>query len=112
MKTMNIYVGNLDYKLTEADLKTIFQSYGEVESAKVIVDRETGRSRGFGFVKMPKNEEALKAVKALNGTEMSGKKILVNKARPKPQRNTHRGGFGGDHHRRGFDNSSGGRRNR
>lgn len=107
---MNIYVGNLDYKMSEDDLRKTFQSYGNVESAKIIVDRETGRSRGFGFVKMTEDEEALKAIKALNGTEMGGKKIVVNKARPKPQRNSRRGGFGNGHRRRGFDNNTGGGR--
>jgi RNA recognition motif-containing protein len=112
MKTMNIYIGNLDYKLTEDDLKTTFQSYGEIESAKIIVDRKTGRSRGFGFVRMFEKEEALKAIQAFNGTEIGGKTLVVKKAYPKPQRNNRRGGFGAAHRRRGLDSNTGGRRNR
>jgi len=111
MKTMNIYIGNLDCKLTEDDLKAAFQSYGEVESVKIIVDRETGQSRGFGFVRMFEKEEALKAIQALNGTEIGGETIVVKKAHPKPQRNNRHGGIGANHRRRGLDSNTGGRRN-
>ncbi len=96
---MNIFVGGLSYQLTEDELKTAFESYGEVESAKIIEDRDTGRSKGFGFVEMPEKEEALKAIEGLNGTELGGKTITVNEARPKPRRNDHRGGFGGGRNR-------------
>ena len=92
---MNIYVGNLDYQLTEDNLKSAFQAYGEVESARILTDRDTGRSKGFGFVEMPEREEALKAIEALNGTGLGEKTITVNEARPKPQRNTRGGGRGG-----------------
>jgi RNA recognition motif-containing protein len=104
---MNIYVGNLDYQLTEDNLKAAFQAYGEVQSARIITDRDTGRSKGFGFIEMPEKDEALKAIEVLNGTELGGKTITVNEARPKPQRNKRGGGFGGG--RRG---ESGGGRNR
>ncbi len=95
METMNIFVGGLNYQLTEGELKAAFQSFGEVESAKIIEDRDTGRSKGFGFVEMPEKEEALKAIEGLNGTELGGRTITVNEARPKSPRNDSRGGFGG-----------------
>ncbi len=95
METMNIYVGNLDYQLTEDNLKTAFQVYGEVESVRILTDRDTGRPKGFGFVEMPEKEEALKAIEALNGAELGGRTVTVNESRPKPQRNSRRGGFGG-----------------
>jgi len=80
---MNIYVANLSYGVTDADLKELFQEYGEVSSANVIKDRETGRSRGFGFVEMPNDAEALKSIKELHGVEYDGKVITVNAAKPK-----------------------------
>ena len=92
---MNIYVGNLDYQLIEDNLETAFQAYGEVESARIITDRDTGRSKGFGFVEMPEKEDALEAIKALNGTGLGEKTITVNEAHQKPQSNKGRGGFGG-----------------
>ncbi len=107
METMNIYVGNLDYQLTEDNLKTAFQAYGDVESVRIITDRDTGRPKGFGFVEMPEKEEASKAIEALNGTELGGRTITVNESRPKPRHNDHRGGFGG-----GRGGSGGGGRNR
>jgi len=106
---MNIYVGNLDYQLTEDNLKAAFQAYGDVESVRIITDRDTGRPKGFGFIEMPEKEEALKAIEALNGTELGGRKITVNESRPRPQRNNRRGGFGGGGRRGG---SGGGGRNR
>jgi RNA recognition motif-containing protein len=109
METMNIYVGNLDYQLTEDNLKVVFQAYGDVESVRIITDRDTGRPKGFGFIEMPEKEEALKAIEALDGTELGGRKITVNESRPRPQRNNRRGGFGGGGRRGG---SGGGGRNR
>jgi len=96
---MNIYVSNLSYN-TEADsLQELFASYGEVTSANVITDRETGRSRGFGFVEMPDDGEGQKAIDGLNETEFEGKTINVNVARPKTERSSgggyNRGGGGG-----------------
>jgi len=74
---MNIYVGQLPYSVTEGDLKTMFSEFGELESVKVISDRETGRSKGFGFVEMPSNSDADRAIKALNGKVIEGKNIKV-----------------------------------
>lgn len=105
---MNIYVGNLDYQLTEDNLKIAFQVYGEVESVKILTDRDTGRSKGFGFVEMPEKKEALKAIEVLNGTELGGKTITVDEARPRPVSNNHRSGFGGG----GRSKAGGGRRDR
>jgi len=80
---MNIYVGNLPYSTTDADLQALFQEFGSVESAKVIIDRESQRSKGFGFVEMANSDEANKAIEALNGNEMEGRQIRVNEARPR-----------------------------
>ncbi|MCH4895455.1 MAG: RNA-binding protein [Marinifilaceae bacterium] len=82
---MNIYVGNLHYGINDEDLKDVFEEYGEVMSAKVIVDRETGRSKGFGFVEMS-DEAATKAIEDLEGAELSGRTMKVNESKPKPQR--------------------------
>ena len=86
---MNIYVGNLSYEVTDEDLQGAFGAHGQVESAKVIKDMYTGRSRGFGFVEMPDNNEAEAAIEALNGKELKGRTLSVNKARP---RSDNRGG--------------------
>jgi RNA recognition motif-containing protein len=80
---MNIYVGNLDYKVDENDLEDIFSEYGTVSSAKVIIDKFNGRSKGFGFVEMEKQDEAEKAIQELDGTTYENRKILVNEAKPK-----------------------------
>ncbi len=77
---MNIFVGSLPYSLKEEDLKELFEAYGEVSSAKVITDRETGRSKGFGFVEMSDDESAQKAIDGLNGVEVSGRSIAVSQA--------------------------------
>ena len=79
---MNIYVGNLPFSTTGGDLETLFGEYGEVESAAVITDRETGRSRGFGFVEMP-NDAAAQAIEELNGKDYGGRPLTVNEARPR-----------------------------
>lgn len=81
-----IYVGNLNYNTTDDDLAAMFSAYGEVVSAKVISDRETGRSRGFGFVEMANDDEALKAIENLNGAEQGGRSLNVNEARPREPR--------------------------
>lgn len=94
---MNIYISNLSYGINDADLKDLFAEYGEVSSAKVITDRETGRSRGFGFVEMPNDADGQKAIDELNGAEYDGKTISVNVAKPredKPNFNRNRGGGG------------------
>ena len=80
---MNIYVGNLPFRTTQADLEALFAAHGRVDSAAVIMDRETGRSRGFGFVEMGNDEEARRAIEELNGTNYSGRDLKVNEARPR-----------------------------
>jgi RNA recognition motif-containing protein len=86
---MNMYIGNLAYDVTEDDLKNAFSEFGEVSSVKIIIDKFSGRSKGFGFVEMPSNSEADQAIKALNGKMFSGRSIKVNQAevkRKRPQR--------------------------
>ncbi len=89
---MNIYIGNLSYEVTEEDLKQAFETFGEVESVKIIKDKYTNRSKGFGFVEMPDNADAQSAINDLNDTEIKGRTLKVNKARP---RSESRGGRGG-----------------
>jgi len=99
---MNIYVGNIAYELSEDELREAFSSYGEVESARIITDRFTGRSKGFGFVEMTDDEQAQKAIDEMNGRELSGRALRVNEARPRPAGDRPRGGdFGGG--RGGYD---------
>ncbi|NPA81925.1 MAG: RNA-binding protein [Epsilonproteobacteria bacterium] len=83
---MNIYVGNLFYGMSEDELRDQFASYGEVSSVRIITDRETRRSKGFGFVDMPNDEEAKRAIEELNGKEVSGRTLRVNEARPREER--------------------------
>ena len=91
-----IFVGNFSFSTTEADLRQWFEPYGAVDSASVVTDRDTGRSRGFGFVEMPNNGEADTAISALNGQDASGRSLTVNEARPKVERGGgFRGGSGG-----------------
>ena len=93
---MKIYVGNLDYRIKNEELSELFAEYGTVATAQVIMDRATGRSKGFGFVDMPNDEEAKKAIEELNNGEWVNKKIVVNEARPKTTDNRRGGGgFGG-----------------
>jgi RNA recognition motif-containing protein len=80
---MNIYVGDLSYDVTEDDLKAVFSEFGEVDSVNIIKDKFSGRSKGFGFVEMPNNSEADKAIEALNGTELKGRNLKVNQAKPR-----------------------------
>ena len=82
---MNIFIANLNYKVRNEKLQEIFEEYGEVSSAKIIFDKETRRSKGFGFVEMPNDDEALKAIEDLNGVELEGKTIVVKKAKPKEE---------------------------
>ncbi|MCL4105907.1 UNVERIFIED_CONTAM: hypothetical protein GTU68_012545 [Idotea baltica] len=103
---MNIFVGQLAYVVTSDDLQAIFEEYGSVDSAKVILDRETGRSRGFGFVEMSNEEEANEAIEQLNGAELEGRTLTVNKARERENRGGgggggYRGGGGGGGYRGG-----------
>ena len=81
--SINIYVGNLSFDSTEADLKGLFAAYGEVESAKIIVDQFTNRSRGFGFIEMTNREEGLKAIQELDSKDLGGRPLKVNEAKPK-----------------------------
>lgn len=83
---MNIYVSNLSYNTTSESLQELFTEYGEVTSANIITDRETGRSRGFGFVEMPNDSDGQKAIDALNNTDFEGKTLTVNIARPRTER--------------------------
>jgi RNA recognition motif-containing protein len=83
---MKLYVGNLSYSVTEDDLQALFSEFGEVESANIIKDQMSGQSKGFGFVEMPDNSEADKAIKALNGKELKGREIKVNQAKPRGDR--------------------------
>jgi len=80
---MNLYVGNLSYDMSEENLRTEFAEYGEVQSAKIITDRDTGRSRGFGFVEMNSDGEGKKAMEELNGKDFEGRQLVVNEARPR-----------------------------
>ena len=80
---MNIYVGNLNYRVREADLQQIMEDYGTVASVKVIMDRETGKSKGFAFIEMPNDEEGANAIAELNGAEFEGRALVVKEARPK-----------------------------
>ncbi|HMU97221.1 MAG TPA: RNA-binding protein [Chitinophagales bacterium] len=90
---MNIYIANINFRTSTEALQQLFENYGEVTSAKIITDRETGRSRGFGFVEMSNDEEAQKAIDELNGSEFDGKALSVNVAKPKE--NNSRGSYGG-----------------
>jgi RNA recognition motif-containing protein len=90
---MNIYVGNLSYQTTEEELRDLFAEFGDVVSAKLIVDKFTGQSKGFGFVEMSNNSEAQKAMDELNGRDVNGRSVTVNQARPRQERS--RGGGGG-----------------
>jgi RNA recognition motif-containing protein len=83
---MNIYVGNLSYGMSEGELRDAFSAFGEVSSVKILMDRETGRSRGFGFVEMPNQNEAETAVSQLNGKDIGGRSLRVNEARPRERR--------------------------
>ena len=103
----NIYVGNLVWDCTQDDLYALFQEHGQVKRAQVISDKETGRSRGFGFVEMNNDAEAQKAIDALNGTDYKGRPLTVNEARPREERG---GGGGGGYGSGGYGGGRGGDR--
>ncbi|GAB1374633.1 hypothetical protein SDC9_18191 [bioreactor metagenome] len=104
---MNIFISNLSWAIKDGDLRELFAEYGEITSAKVIMDRETGKSRGFGFVEMPNEEEGKKAIEELDKAEYDGKVITVNVAKPREERTGgSRGGFGGGNRGGGFGGGS------
>ncbi|MFT3825276.1 MAG: RNA-binding protein [Chitinophagaceae bacterium] len=120
---MNIYVGNLSWQMTDEDLRTLFEQYGSVTSAKIVKDKVSGRSKGFGFVEMPEDGEAQNALSSLYESEVLGRKIIVNEAQPKPQgggsggggfkkRSFGGGGGGGGYKKGGFNRGGGGGYNR
>jgi RNA recognition motif-containing protein len=105
-----LYVGNLSYDTSDSKLQELFEEYGAVQSAQVIMDRETGRSKGFGFVEMGSDDEARAAINALNGKEVGGRALTVNEARPREERGGGRSGGGGG--RGGYGGGGGGGRDR
>jgi len=104
IKIMNIYVGNLVFDVSEDDLKEAFEQFGEITEVRLIMDKYSGKSKGFGFIEMPSKEEAEKAIEEMNGKEFKGRAMNVNEAKPK----TDRGGRGGGG-RGGFGGGGGGR---
>ncbi|MBL7076189.1 MAG: RNA-binding protein [Kiritimatiellae bacterium] len=96
---MDIYVGNLPYEATDSDLQELFANHGTVTSARVISDRMTGRSKGFGFVEMPERAEADQAIEATNGSDFMGRPLRVNESQPRPRNEGGGGGFGGQNRR-------------
>ena len=99
MSLKNIFVGNLNFNTSEDELRQMFEAHGQVDRVSIMTDRETGRSRGFGFVEMANAEEAERAIAALNGMQLGGRTLNVNEARPKPERSG--GGGGGRDRERG-----------
>jgi RNA recognition motif-containing protein len=102
---MNIYVGNLSWNLKDQDLSDLFAPFGEVSSAKIVTDKFTQRSKGFGFVEMPNDDQAQAAIAQLNGSEVDGRNLVVNESRPKEGGST---GGGGGFKKRSFGNGGGG----
>jgi RNA recognition motif-containing protein len=92
---MNIYVGNLSYQATEDEIRSLFEAFGEVSSVALIKDKMTGQPRGFGFVEMPNDGDAQKAIQELNGKDMKGRSLSINPARPREERGSGGGGYGG-----------------
>jgi cold-inducible RNA-binding protein len=105
----NIFVGNLDFNTSEEELRQLFEVHGQVDRVSIMTDRDTGRSRGFGFVEMTSAEDGEKAIAALNGSQVNGRTLNVNEARPKPERT---GGGGGGGRGRERSGGGGGGRNR
>jgi cold-inducible RNA-binding protein len=110
----NIFVGNLDFNTSEDELRQLFQPYGQVDRVSIMTDRDTGRSRGFGFVEMSSSEDGEKAIAAVNGSQLGGRTLNVNEARPKTDRGSGGGGGGGGRDRgdRGGRGGGGGGRGR
>jgi RNA recognition motif-containing protein len=113
---MNIYVGNLSWSMTDEDLNTMFSDFGSVSSAKILKDKMSGRSKGFGFVEMADDEQAKAAIAALNETEVQGRKIIVNESQPRPEgdggykKRSFGGGGGGGYKKSGGGYGGGGNR--
>ena len=114
--TIRLFVGNLNFKTTSEDLQELFGQVGEVQSASVVTDRETGRSRGFGFVEMASNDDGQRAIEQFNGKDFNGRNLTVNEARPREERGGGGGyggggggGYGGGGNRRGGGGGGGGR---
>lgn len=108
----NLFVGNMNFQMTENDLRGLFEPFGQVTRVHIAMDRETGRARGFGFVEMPNDDEAAKAISGLDGKEVSGRNLKVNEARPREGGGSRspRGGFSGNREGRGPAGGGGGRR--
>jgi len=104
----NIFVGNLSFNTAEDELRQLFEPFGQVDRVSIMTDRDTGRSRGFGFVEMASNEDGEKAIASLNGSQVGGRTINVNEARPKTERSGGGGGGGGGRDRGGRGGSRGG----
>jgi len=104
---MNIYVGNMHFSLTNDDVFNLFTQFGSVVSAKIINDKETGRSKGFGFVEMENDAEGKAAIASLNESEVMGRKLIVNEARPQEQRSSFGGNGGGGYKKREFGGGGG-----
>lgn len=114
----NLFVGNLSFQTTEAELQALFEQFGEITRVQIMTDRDTGRSRGFGFVEMSSDEAAAKAIEGLNGKDLGGRALNVNEARPKPEGRGGRGfgggggggrgGYGRDDYRGGSGGGGGG----
>ena len=98
----NLFVGNLSFQTTDSELQALFEPFGEITRVQIMTDRDTGRSRGFGFVEMTSDEAAAKAIEALNGKELGGRALNVNEARPKPEGKGGGRGFGGGGGRGGY----------
>ncbi|MDY0202022.1 MAG: RNA-binding protein [Bacteroidales bacterium] len=113
---MNIFCGSLPFRLQESELKEFFEEYGEVSAARIITDKFSGRSKGFGFIEMPDDEQARKAIEELDGAEVDGRTIVVNQAEEKKERSeggfrggNQRGGGGGGYNKGGGSSRGGGR---
>ncbi len=107
---MNIFVAKLNFDTNDDTLREVFEAYGEVSTASVITDKFTGKSKGYGFVEMPNDDEAQNAINELNDSELDGRTIVVKKAEPRENRGERRGGFGGGGRRGGFGGGGGGSR--